>query len=72
MKTRTLAVRITETDMADLERLCAAMGITKAKLVHEAISGYLAAGRQSGILKRKKASVADLMAMFAAGMKLNP
>lgn len=65
-------VSIEKEDFDVLKRMCEVMGITQSKLMESAIRGYVLAAKGSGILKRKKATGADLVRFFAAGSVQDP
>jgi hypothetical protein len=71
MKT-SISISVEEEDAEVLRRMCAAMGISMAKLFEEAVKGYVMAGKSAGLHKQKKASVANLIRMFGKGCTMEP
>jgi hypothetical protein len=52
--------------------MCQIIGIPTSKLVCQVIHGLVASAKSTGLYRKEKATLADLVRMFGEGAKLNP
>lgn len=62
-----LSISVEEEDAETLRKMCDIMGITISKLFESTVRGYVVTAKTSGLLRKQKATAADLVRFFAKG-----